>query len=105
MYIIFSLVVKFFAYGDILATTIVYVFADANESLENTSLGKTVWGDFPVGRVKDNNMKIDEIMRNILDERFESLRGGFPSRWESVGFCPIDASIRRWQRLPSGYVL
>ncbi|GJY94207.1 hypothetical protein Tco_0510568 [Tanacetum coccineum] len=23
-------------------------------------------------------------------------------RWESVGFCPIDASIRGWQGLPSG---
>ncbi|GJW40399.1 vesicle-associated membrane protein 711 [Tanacetum coccineum] len=33
--------------------------------------------------------------------KFESLRGGFPSRWESVGFCPIDASIRGWQGLPS----
>ncbi|GJZ41861.1 hypothetical protein Tco_0588747 [Tanacetum coccineum] len=33
---------------------------------------------------------------------FESLREGFPSRWESVGFCPIDASIRGWQGLPSG---
>ncbi|GJU44010.1 reverse transcriptase domain-containing protein [Tanacetum coccineum] len=30
---------------------------------------------------------------------------GFPLRWESVGFCPIDASIRGWQGLPSGYVL
>nr|GFB13903.1 NBS-containing resistance-like protein [Tanacetum cinerariifolium] len=39
MYSIFSLAVKFFAYGDILATAIVYVFADANESLENPSLG------------------------------------------------------------------
>nr|GEX89441.1 RNA-directed DNA polymerase, eukaryota [Tanacetum cinerariifolium] len=37
--------------------------------------------------------------------RFESLRGGFPSRWESVGFCPIDASIRGWQGLPSGWTL
>ncbi|GKA21903.1 RNA-directed DNA polymerase, eukaryota [Tanacetum coccineum] len=35
--------------------------------------------------------------------RFESLREGFPSRWESVGFCPIDASIRGCQRLPSGF--
>ncbi|GJT98129.1 ulp1 protease family, C-terminal catalytic domain-containing protein [Tanacetum coccineum] len=33
--------------------------------------------------------------------RFESHSGGFPSRWESVGFCPIDASIRSWQGLPS----
>ncbi|GKD14192.1 hypothetical protein Tco_1198599, partial [Tanacetum coccineum] len=33
---------------------------------------------------------------------FESLLGGFPSRWESVGFCPIDASIRGWQGLPFG---
>ncbi|GKD84654.1 F-box protein-like protein, partial [Tanacetum coccineum] len=39
---------------------------------------------------------------NILAMVFESLRGGFPSRWESVGFCPIDASIRGWQGLPSG---
>ncbi|GJY29663.1 hypothetical protein Tco_0405430 [Tanacetum coccineum] len=37
--------------------------------------------------------------------RFESLRGGFPSRWESVRFCPIDASIRGWHGLPSGCVL
>ncbi|GJR55456.1 alpha/beta hydrolase fold protein [Tanacetum coccineum] len=47
--------------------------------------------------------------------RFESLRGvSFKvgicefcliDRWESVGFCLIDASIRGWQRLPSGYVL
>ncbi|GJV34343.1 hypothetical protein Tco_1394743 [Tanacetum coccineum] len=35
-------------------------------------------------------------------ERFESLRGSFPSRWESVGLCPIDVSIRGWQGLPSG---
>ncbi|GKA08604.1 protein root UVB sensitive 1, chloroplastic [Tanacetum coccineum] len=34
--------------------------------------------------------------------RFEYLRGGFPLRWESVGFCPIDASIQGWQGLPSG---
>nr|GEY38290.1 hypothetical protein [Tanacetum cinerariifolium] len=27
---------------------------------------------------------------------------GFPSRWESVRFCHIDASIRGWQGLPSG---
>ncbi|GJV84068.1 MADS-box transcription factor 23-like protein [Tanacetum coccineum] len=31
---------------------------------------------------------------------FESLRGGFLSRWESVRFCPIDTSIRGWQGLP-----
>ncbi|GJX29385.1 meiosis-specific protein ASY3, partial [Tanacetum coccineum] len=37
--------------------------------------------------------------------RFESFRVGFPSRWEFVRFCPIDASIRGWQGLPSGYVL
>ncbi|GJS48460.1 hypothetical protein Tco_0598581 [Tanacetum coccineum] len=36
---------------------------------------------------------------------FESLREGFPSRWESVGFCPIDASIRGWQRLRSGVII
>ncbi|GJR29788.1 hypothetical protein Tco_1106020 [Tanacetum coccineum] len=28
--------------------------------------------------------------------------GVFPSRWESVGFCPVDASVRGWQGLPSG---
>ncbi|GKE94899.1 hypothetical protein Tco_1579754, partial [Tanacetum coccineum] len=33
---------------------------------------------------------------------FESLHRGFPSRWESVGFYLIDASIRGWQGLPSG---
>ncbi|GKC01664.1 hypothetical protein Tco_0987800 [Tanacetum coccineum] len=27
------------------------------------------------------------------------------SRWESVGFCLIDTSIRGWQRLSPGYVL
>ncbi|GJZ94867.1 hypothetical protein Tco_0667070 [Tanacetum coccineum] len=37
--------------------------------------------------------------------KFESLRGGFPSRWEYVGFCPIGASIRGWHGLRSGYVL
>ncbi|GJS24964.1 plant cadmium resistance 2-like protein [Tanacetum coccineum] len=37
--------------------------------------------------------------------RFESLHGGFPSRWASVGFCLIDASIRGWQGLPSGYLV
>ncbi|GJY54366.1 hypothetical protein Tco_0446030 [Tanacetum coccineum] len=37
--------------------------------------------------------------------KFESLRGSFPSRWESVGFCPVDASIRGWQGLPSGMLL
>ncbi|GKG15640.1 hypothetical protein Tco_0357963, partial [Tanacetum coccineum] len=31
--------------------------------------------------------------------------GSFPSRWESVGFCPIDASIRGWQGQPSRYVM
>ncbi|GJW24988.1 putative nucleotidyltransferase, ribonuclease H [Tanacetum coccineum] len=34
--------------------------------------------------------------------KFESLHGGFPSRWESVGFCLVDASIRGWHGLPSG---
>ncbi|GJT88536.1 hypothetical protein Tco_1070253 [Tanacetum coccineum] len=46
----------------------------------------------------------EEVMmkKMVLKSVFESLRGGFPSRWESVGFCPIDASIRGWQGLPSG---
>ncbi|GKA62219.1 hypothetical protein Tco_0761738 [Tanacetum coccineum] len=35
--------------------------------------------------------------------KFESLHGGFPSRWESMGFCPIDASIRGGQGLPSRF--
>ncbi|GKA59896.1 hypothetical protein Tco_0759209 [Tanacetum coccineum] len=42
----------------------------------------------------------DTMTANNL--RFESLRGSFPSKWESMGFCPIGASIRGWQRLPSG---
>ncbi|GKD89625.1 hypothetical protein Tco_1365132 [Tanacetum coccineum] len=42
-------------------------------------------------------------MREVF--RFESLLEGFPSRWESGGFCPTDASIRCWHGLPSGYVL
>ncbi|GKD60361.1 hypothetical protein Tco_1297870 [Tanacetum coccineum] len=41
----------------------------------------------------------------MREVRFESLRGGFPLRWEYVGFYPIDASIRGWQELPSAYVL
>ncbi|GJU48028.1 hypothetical protein Tco_1217583 [Tanacetum coccineum] len=41
-------------------------------------------------------------LKKIVKLRFESLCGGFPSRWESVEFCPIDASIQGWQGLPSG---
>nr|GEY22810.1 hypothetical protein [Tanacetum cinerariifolium] len=36
--------------------------------------------------------------------KFESLHGGFHLMWESVGFCIIDASIRGWQGLPSGWI-
>ncbi|GKB12478.1 hypothetical protein Tco_0846401 [Tanacetum coccineum] len=50
-------------------------------------------------------MSLGRLLSHARGLKFESLRGGFPSRWESVGFCPIDASIRGWQGLPSGYVL
>ncbi|GKC83545.1 hypothetical protein Tco_1139262 [Tanacetum coccineum] len=45
---------------------------------------------------------IIELLPHARGLRFESLREGFLSRWESGGFCPIDASIRGWQGLPSG---
>ncbi|GJT32511.1 FIZZY-related 2-like protein [Tanacetum coccineum] len=48
---------------------------------------------------------LKKILCNARGLRFESFCGGFPSTWEFVGFCPIDASIQGWQGLPSGYVL
>ncbi|GJU01017.1 hypothetical protein Tco_1111355 [Tanacetum coccineum] len=48
-------------------------------------------------------MCLERLLPHARVVRFESLREGFPSRWEYVGFCPIDASIRGWQGLPSGY--
>ncbi|GJX68559.1 hypothetical protein Tco_0304286 [Tanacetum coccineum] len=58
---------------------------------------------------REQYVEIQDLKAQLQDKnmaislRFESLREGFPSRWESVGFCPIDASIRGWQRLPSGF--
>ncbi|GJX25551.1 hypothetical protein Tco_0231847 [Tanacetum coccineum] len=46
-------------------------------------------------------MSLGRLLSHARGLKFESLRGGFPSRWESVGFCPIDASIRGWHGLPS----
>ncbi|GKD19596.1 hypothetical protein Tco_1208754, partial [Tanacetum coccineum] len=34
-----------------------------------------------------------ELLPHARGLRFESPRVGFPSRWESVELCPIDASI------------
>ncbi|GJZ43416.1 hypothetical protein Tco_0590671 [Tanacetum coccineum] len=50
-------------------------------------------------------VSLGRLLPHARGLRFESVRGGFPSRWESVGFCPIDVSIRGWQGLPSRYVL
>ncbi|GJY11643.1 hypothetical protein Tco_0380952 [Tanacetum coccineum] len=50
-------------------------------------------------------VSLGRLLPHARGLRFESLRRGFPSRWESVGFCTIDASIRGWQGLPSGYLL
>ncbi|GJS10951.1 ALP1-like protein isoform X1 [Tanacetum coccineum] len=55
------------------------------------------------GKKAANDITTNSI--DLFNWRFESLRGGFPSRWESGGFCPIDASIRGWHGLPSGSAL
>ncbi|GJY76309.1 hypothetical protein Tco_0481425 [Tanacetum coccineum] len=47
-------------------------------------------------------MSLGRLLPHARGLTFESLREGFPSRWESVGFFPIDVSIRGWQGLPSG---
>ncbi|GKB35235.1 hypothetical protein Tco_0880177, partial [Tanacetum coccineum] len=56
---------------------------------------------------EDEVASVDNDMAKFLAKKgwlwFESLRGGCPSRWESVRFCPIDASIRGWQGLSSGH--
>ncbi|GKA99115.1 hypothetical protein Tco_0827052 [Tanacetum coccineum] len=39
-------------------------------------------------------MSLERLSPHARGLKFESLRGGFPSRWESVGFYLIDASIR-----------
>ncbi|GJW75905.1 RNA-directed DNA polymerase, eukaryota, partial [Tanacetum coccineum] len=72
--------------------------------------------DLPITKFESGKLSVEEwgrsrsvVHKGVLGRllpharglRFESLRGGFPSRWESMGFCPIDASIRGWQ----GYVL
>ncbi|GJY00632.1 putative hydrolase/acyltransferase [Tanacetum coccineum] len=46
-------------------------------------------------------VSLGRLLPHARGLRFESLRGGFPSRWEFVGFCLIDASIRGWQGLPA----
>ncbi|GKF09858.1 hypothetical protein Tco_0044082, partial [Tanacetum coccineum] len=57
------------------------------------------------------NGEIQSFIPDFVDFRHPAakrgliLRRGFPLMWESVGFCRIDASIRGWQGLPSGYVL
>nr|GEV48978.1 RNA-directed DNA polymerase [Tanacetum cinerariifolium] len=47
-------------------------------------------------------VSLERLLPHARCLRFESLREGFPSRWESVGFCPINASIQGWHGLPSG---
>ncbi|GJY31899.1 hypothetical protein Tco_0415394 [Tanacetum coccineum] len=62
-----------------------------HEKRRERGIGKRRW------REREKERDIGERERN---REFESLRGGFPSRWESVGFYPIDASIRGWNGLP-----
>ncbi|GJW65040.1 hypothetical protein Tco_0116924 [Tanacetum coccineum] len=57
---------------------------------------------FEVDMILLTRVSLGRLLPYARGLRFESLRGGFPSRWGSVGFCPIDASIRGWQGLPSG---
>ncbi|GKE74343.1 hypothetical protein Tco_1536384, partial [Tanacetum coccineum] len=48
-------------------------------------------------------VSLGRLLPHARGLKFESFCGGFPSRWESVGFFPIDASIRGWHGLPSGH--
>ncbi|GJQ91853.1 hypothetical protein Tco_0002992 [Tanacetum coccineum] len=55
--------------------------------------------------LKLKNFKKDatlKLSKSTNQERFDSLCGGFPLRWESVRFFPIDALIRGCQGLSSG---
>ncbi|GJR41411.1 hypothetical protein Tco_1217095 [Tanacetum coccineum] len=42
------------------------------------------------------------LLSHVRGLKFESFQVGLPSWWESLRFCPIDASIRGWQGIPSG---
>nr|GFA44404.1 thioredoxin-like protein CXXS1 [Tanacetum cinerariifolium] len=44
------------------------------------------------GRCWPPRVSLGRLLPHARGLRFESLRGGFLSRWESVGFCLIDAS-------------
>ncbi|GJZ71575.1 hypothetical protein Tco_0635426 [Tanacetum coccineum] len=52
-----------------------------------------------VTRVKQVTLD-EEDQRGDYDDQVSS--SSLPSRWKSVGFCPIDASIRGWHGLASG---
>ncbi|GKB27444.1 hypothetical protein Tco_0866845 [Tanacetum coccineum] len=43
---------------------------------------------------------LERLLPHARCVRFKSLYEGFPSWWEFVRFCPSDASIRGWHRLP-----
>ncbi|PWA90375.1 Zinc/iron permease [Artemisia annua] len=78
-YNIFSLAVKFFAYGGYISNCFCpcVFLMHANESLENPCLGKTVWGDFPLGYgvamlASAIVMIIEEAIRNWFNHRHYS---------------------------------
>ncbi|GKC45731.1 hypothetical protein Tco_1063453 [Tanacetum coccineum] len=48
-------------------------------------------------------MTLGRLLPHARGLKFESLHRSFLSRWESIGFYPIDALIRGWQKLPSRY--
>ncbi|GJR02048.1 hypothetical protein Tco_0525032 [Tanacetum coccineum] len=76
---------------------------EANESNKQTSSERTE--DLiiaPWETLCPKRVSLGRFLPHARSLRFKSLRGGFPSRWEFLGFCPIDASIRDWQGLPSG---
>ncbi|GKE75395.1 hypothetical protein Tco_1537436, partial [Tanacetum coccineum] len=53
----------------------------------------------------ENEIVLEEVVTTCERSQVRVSPWGFPSRWKSVRFYPVDASIRGWQGLPSGYVL
>nr|GEY26684.1 glucose-methanol-choline oxidoreductase, FAD/NAD(P)-binding domain protein [Tanacetum cinerariifolium] len=82
------------------------VLREVVTTCERSQVRVSPWGfSFKVGicevlhhRCVDSGADMDYLLGRLLPRarglKFESLRGGFPSRWESVRFYIIDASIR-----------
>ncbi|GKD59519.1 hypothetical protein Tco_1297028 [Tanacetum coccineum] len=62
-----------------------------------------MFGDAACSKHTASNTELESEIEIIPD--MSDIMTANNLRWESVGFCPINASIRGWQGLPSGYVL